>query len=151
MIDADLFESITIQEYGVFLSTAEFLNGDTIEEYYNACKNGHNTIDEAIADMCTGDYIKHFSSNNTRHTPKEKAIPTKVEDNYVWMLYNRIPANALTAEYVAVAYVKIDGRIIFLQEESASAKSLAYDLINVKHEYASDALGGSLNYLATRP
>ena len=139
-----------IQGYGVLFSTAEFLGSDTIEDYYNTFKTDLNTVDEALAEICNGGNILNFSNTSTVHEPALKTTPTLVGNEYVWRLYNKIPSNALTTTYVAVAYIRVAGGIIFLNEERASAQSLAADLINT-HVYESDAFGGSLNYLATRP
>ena len=140
----------TIISYGVLFSNSDFLGNDTIEDYYNTFKTNENTIDQAITEICTGGNIVNYSSNNTVHNPSAKATPSLINGEYIWRLYYKIPSSAYSDEFVAAAYIIIDGDILFLEEVRASAKSLAHDLIE-GGAYESDAFGGSLNYLATRP
>ena len=147
---ADLDAEAGIEGYGVILSTVESAGSDEISSYYDVFKEPGNTVDENLAEFCDGTNFINYSNANTIHEPALKSVPTLVGDDYVWNLYKDVPENALTTVYVAVAYIKIDGDIVFLQEERASAQSLASDLINTSHTYEEDAFGGSLNYLATR-
>lgn len=121
----------TVEGFGVLLSTATFLDGDDLKDYY---------------DLVDNNSVKDFYSGNLA-TPK--VTPTKVGENRVFNLYMDVPADKLTTVYVAVAYVKLQNDIIFLEEAQASAKSLAHDLIQ-NGTYEEDAFGGSLKYLATR-
>ena len=123
----------TVLGYGVMLSTKSFLDGDDLKDYY----------DPALIDQIN---VKNFSSTG--------AFPTLVNNtDYVWNLYKTIPVSAEDPEesyketYVAVAYIKIQGEVIFLDEVEASAKSLAHDLIQ-SGQYNNESFGGSLNYLA---
>lgn len=123
----------TITGYGMLLSTATFLNGDNLKDYY---------------DLADGSTVKNFDNTDTVHEPALKSIPTLKDGRYVWNLFKRVSLAKATDEYVAVAYVKLDNdEIVFLQQESASVKSLAQDLI-AGPERDENSLGGSLNYLA---
>ena len=146
---ADLDAEKGIEGYGVLFADTSDLSGCSIKEWYDLTKTELNTVDEALGELA-GIGITNYSNTNTVHEPALKSTPTLVGENYIWNLYKFVPENALTTTYAAIAYILIDGDIVFLQEETASAQSLAYDLINTSHTYESDAFGGSLNYLATR-
>lgn len=128
-----LHSESTITGYGMLLSTATFLNGDNLKDYY---------------DLADGSAVKNFDNTDTVHEPALKSTPTLKDGHYVWNLFKRVSLAKATDEYVAVAYIKLDNdEIVFLQQESASVKSLAQDLI-AGPERDENSLGGSLNYLA---
>lgn len=136
-VEQSLFEQLDtesgIQGYGMLLSTATFLNGDSLKDYY---------------DLADGTAVKNFDNTDTVHEPALKPTPTLKDGRYVWNLFKRVSLAKATEEYVAVAYIKLDNdEIVFLQQESASVKSLAQDLI-ASGERDENSLGGSLNYLA---
>lgn len=136
-VEQSLFEQLDtesdIQGYGMLLSTATFLNGDSLKDYY---------------DLADGSAVKNFDNTDTVHEPALKSTPTLKDGHYVWNLFKRVSLAKATEEYVAVAYIKLDNdEIVFLQQESASVKSLAQDLI-ADPERDENSLGGSLNYLA---
>ena len=135
-----------ITGYGVLL-TDDSIGSDTIEDYYNVFKTNENTVDEALAEMCSGGTVTNYSSSNTRHETPAKAAPSVVNGNYTWRLYYRIAEANRTDTLVAVAYIRTSTGIIFLQEERTSVKELATDLI-ANETYGANPFGGSLSYLA---
>lgn len=150
LVDVDLYDSLSPEGYGILLAPVSSLGNHTIEYYYKDAKTNENSVEDAISAMCTAHGITNFSNSHTRHEPEKKDTPSMVGDDYSWKLHYGIADDALTTAYAAVAYILIDGDIIFLQEERASAKSLANEMINITHECESDAYGGSLNYIATK-
>ena len=128
-----LHSESTITGYGMLLSTATFLNGDDLKDYY---------------ELADGSAVKNFNNTDTVHDPALKPTPTLKDGYYVWNLFKRVSLAKATEEYVAVAYIKLNNdEIVFLQQESASVKSLAQDLI-AGPDRDETSLGGSLNYLA---
>ena len=128
-----LHSESTITGYGMLLSTATFLNGNDLKDYY---------------ELADGSAVKNFDNTDTVHDPALKPTPTLKDGYYVWNLFKRVSLAKATEEYVAVAYIKLNNdEIVFLQQESASVKSLAQDLIAGPNRDES-SLGGSLNYLA---
>ena len=131
----------SIEGYGVLLATGD-LGTDSIEDWYNAYKTESNTVDEALAELVTDGVVAKYSKS-----VEEKAHPTQVGDVYSWNLYYRIGNSKaeLLAEYTAVAYIKIRNSIVFLQQDTVSAKSLASDMLQGENP---ETYGGSLSYLA---
>ena len=123
----------TIEEYGMLLSTASFLNGDDLKDYY---------------DLVDGVSVKNFDNTDTVHDPALKPTPTLKNGYYVWNLFKTVSLENATKDYVAVAYIKLaNDELVFLQQERISVKKLAQDLI-AGPERDENSLGGSLNYLA---
>lgn len=150
-----LDEDLNIQGYGVMLSTVGYLGETTLEANYRAQKTNENTIDEAIALACDGTDVKNFYTPNPS---SEKAVPSLataeqkglLEGNYyIWNLYKRVlnTDEGLQAVYKAVAYIRVGDDLVFLQETTASAKSLALGLLE-SGVYDEDDLDGSIYYLA---
>ena len=131
----------TIEGYGVLLATSD-LGTDSIENWYNAYKTESNTVDEALAELVTDGVVAKYSKS-----VEEKTHPTQVGDVYSWNLYYRIGNTKaeLLEEYTAVAYIKIHNSIVFLQQDTVSAKSLASDMLQGENP---ETYGGSLSYLA---
>ena len=128
-----LHSESTITGYGMLLSTETFLNGDDLKDFY---------------DLADGSAVKNFNNTDTVHDPALKPTPTLKDGNYVWNLFKRVSLVKATDTYVAVAYILLDNdEIVFLQQESASVKSLAQELI-AGPDRDENSLGGSLNYLA---
>ena len=128
-----LHSESTITGYGMLLSTETFLNGDDLKDFY---------------DLADGSAVKNFDNTDTVHDPALKPTPTLKDGNYVWNLFKRVSLAKATDTYVAVAYILLDNdEIVFLQQESASVKNLAQDLI-AGPDRDENSLGGSLNYLA---
>ena len=141
--------SHVIQGFGVILSTASFLGDQTIKGMYNVVRNGH-TIDQALAQLCDGTNVKNFYKSKV-----EKALPDSANDvqkdgavgnHYVWYLSKSV-VDGLTTSYTAVAYIRIANDIVFFNETTASAKSVANNLIE-NGPYDASTAGGSLNNLA---
>ena len=124
-----------IEGYGVLFTSFEYLNAQVDKDL----KNYYASAD--------GTNIMKYTNANTVHEPAAKATPTMVNGNYTWRLYFRVSADAFVKEYVAVAFIIIDGEVVFFDSVKASAGKLAYDLID-SGEYAAGDLGGSLKYLA---
>ena len=117
----------------MLLSTASFLNGDDLKDYYN---------------LADGISVKNFDNTDTVHDPALKPTPTLKDGNYVWNLFKRVSLAKATTDYVAVAYIKLaNDELVFLKQEKTSVKKLAQDLI-AGPERDENSLGGSLNYLA---
>ena len=128
-----LHSESTIEGYGMLLSTASFLNGDDLKDYY---------------DLADGVSVKNFDNTDTVHDPALKPTPTLKNGYYVWNLFKVVSLENATKDYVAVAYIKLaNDELVFLQQERISVKKLAQDLI-AGLERDENSLGGSLNYLA---
>ena len=128
-----LHSESTIEGYGMLLSTASFLNGDDLKDYYD------------LADDVS---VKKFDNTDTVHDPALKPTPTFKNGYYVWNLFKTVSLENATKDYVAVAYIKLaNDELVFLQQERTSVKKLAQDLI-AGPERDENSLGGSLNYLA---
>ena len=141
--------SHVIQGYGMFFSTASFLGDQTIKGLYNVTRNGR-TIDDAIAQLCYENSVRNFYRPLSEKASPDIASDVQkdgaVGDHYIWYLSKTV-TESLTTSYTAVAYIRIANDIVFLNEVTASAKSIAHDLIE-SGAYAADAAGGSLNHLA---
>ena len=154
---------LDIKGYGVMLSTAEYLSGNTIKNWY--ASNSLNEVsaeglNAAITTACGENVgaVKNFytSLTESKFNPdqatdvqKENIVGTTSRDYYIWNLYKNIstsPDNRNT-NYTAVAYIRVETGIVFLDETTASAKSIANDLIN-SDAYDEDSFDGSLNDLA---
>lgn len=141
-----------IKGYGVMFSTPTYLSTDSIEDKYDAALLSEGSIDSAIASICTGNNIKNFY----------KAIPGDVENPalatdeqkgetsrnfYIWNLYKNISLEDLDKGFTAVAYIRIDGEVVFLNETTVSAVGLASDVLD-SGNYLENAFDGSLYNLA---
>lgn len=116
-----------IQGYGVMLSTKTYVNNN-------------------------GGSLKNLTPNDSDvkdfYMPLSTKYPVDGGNNYYWNLYKNV-TSTLSTEYVAVAYIKTSSKTIFLQQVTASAKSLAYGMI-VDNVYELDAFEGSLSGLACK-
>lgn len=128
-----------ITEYGILLSTSDFLGAEELKSKINDVDNVN---------------VKKFYCSITAE--KEHPILADAGDvegldepYYIWNLRKGVSMVNLAKEYVAVAYIVVDGEVVFLNETKASAKSLARDLINDNtNGYSSESFEGSLGYLA---
>ena len=151
-----------IQGYGVMISY-EDLGGNTFESYYNDSKAG-NTVEQTVDFMFDNDGLSGDQDDGLIHgkdyyfpLTNEKTHPAEAIDSqkagepagtyYVWNLYKKVSMSNLTKDYTAVAYIRVGNELVFLQQTTASAQSLAHDLIS-SGAYANDAFEGSLAYLA---
>ena len=130
--------------FGILLSDIEKLPGTTIKEWYISKKTNESTIDEALTATCANSKAKNFYK-----TLGEKAgsHPNEEDNNYYWNLYKGVNDGFFTREYRAVAYIRTEIGIVFLQETRASCKSLATALL-AKPEYDDNSYGGSLKEMA---
>lgn len=140
-----------IQGYGVMLSTATYLDEDTIEGKYDTAKTDH-TIDEAITTICEGNNIKNFYkeldmvlTNPAEAEPEQKVGLTG--DYYIWNLYKEITTADIKTQFVAVAYIRTTSEMVFFNPTTTSAKGLAHDLVE-GDAYDEDSFDGSLNIVA---
>ena len=151
-----------IQGYGVMISY-ENLGGSTFESYYNDSKAG-KTVEQTVDFLFDNDGLSgdqddglihgkdyYFPLTNEKTHPAEAIDSQKVGepagDYYVWNLYKKVSMANIAKDYTAVAYIRVGNELIFLQQTTASAQSLAYDLID-SGAYAADAFDGSLAYMA---
>ena len=141
-----------IQGYGVMLSTPTYLSTDSIKDKYDAALVNEGGVDEAVASICAGNNIKNFY----------KAIPENVENPalatneqkgetsrnfYIWNLYKNVSSEDLNKDFTAVAYIRIDGEMVFMNETTVSAIGLANDVLD-SGDYLENAFEGSLYNLA---
>ena len=138
--------------YGVMLSTPEYLISDSIESKYNtALTEQSGNIDDALESICSGNNIKNFSkeisgaiTNPAVATNEQKGETSR--NFYIWNLYKRINEIDITSGFTVVAYIKIETGIVFLNEVSVSAKTLAGEIL--ASGYNENAIDGSLYDLA---
>lgn len=148
-----------IAGYGVMFSTST-----GIENTYKTAmaKPGVDTIDEAIADMVANSGVRNYAKTVLQKPNPDLATNEQKGalegDYYIWNLYLRIMDSEdglsssqietrLTTAFTAVAYIRIEDQIVFMDEVTASVKSVAYDLIDSGAREA-DAYDESLMYLA---
>lgn len=141
-VSEDLWNKLEdIEGYGVVIAPTSSLGGDAIEEKYYAKQeanaadaNAENDTVDAILAGVVGDLsgAKKASANNvtpaSADASQKEFMGVDAGDNYfVWTSRMNINEANFATEYSAVAYIKIDGDILFLQETSASIKGLAID------------------------
>ena len=114
-----------ITGYGLLIATADFLDGDQLKDYFDTADNV---------------YVKKYETNGK--------TPTLVDGKYGWNLFKRLGNDELKVQFTSVAFIKLGDQVVFFDEVTASAKSLANDLINADNEYSRDSFEGSLGYLA---
>ena len=145
-------ESHYIKGYGVMLTLADNLGDDTLEDWYGAAKTDSNTVLEAFEEACDDTGVKYFDkalSNGAHPDEANEAQTGGAEgDHYVWNLYKKISLSKLTTDYKAVAYIRLENEVIFLNETVVSVKGLAHDAI--KNNLYESSFGGSLSDLANK-
>ena len=138
-IEADLWTRLntesSIQGYGVLLSTYEYLNAQVEKDL----KNYFESAD--------GINVKKFTNADTYPDHELKAEPTLKDGYRVWNLYKQVRLEDATKDYVGVAFIQINGEVVFLNSLRTSVKKLAQELI-AGPDRDENSLGGSLNYLA---
>ena len=156
-------EAHLIKGYGVMISY-EDLAGDTFEYYYNESKAG-KTVEQASDYLFDNDGVGgdedeglifgkdyYFPLSNEKTHPAVATASQKAGqpdgEYYIWNLYKNVSMANLAKEYTAVAYIRLGDELVFLQQTTDSASSLAFDLID-SGAYAANAFGGSLAYLAS--
>lgn len=138
-----------IQSYGVFLSEV-----DEVEALYKAeLESASGNVDTAITELCSSGEIINYNSLGNNTIPSPRSTPALFlaenydsldEDTYIWNLCVNATAD-LTKEYTAVAYIRTSAGLVFVNETTASAKSLASSMLST---YGNEAFGGSLYSLA---
>lgn len=146
----------TIKGYGVLVSTADIEGGYLGENtfklaYASALETANNDVDEALSALCGSGKIKNFPHDISATMPYLYEAESNVnydEDTYAWALAQTVtsPAN-LGRTYVAIAYIRTNNGIIFLNEARVSAKSLAQSMIDGP-DYDGKSFDGSLSYIA---
>ena len=149
-----------IQGYGVLVSTDAYLGGESFKEWYEFFDGeieGDHTQKDVVDELIDGTNIKGFYTEvpGDKEHPAEATNDQKVymgvdegDDYYVWTFRKTVAEADLTTSYVGVAFIVIDGDIVFLQQTSASAQSLAQDLID-NTDATAESYDGSLGYLAS--
>ena len=112
-VDKDVWDELNgttnnIEGYGVLLSNKDYLGNTELKTLYGSANS---------------DNFKTFDMALTTKAPVDGG------DYYYWNLYKRV-TDYLTTDYVAVAYIRTKTGVVFLQQVTASAKSLANDMIN---------------------
>ena len=148
-----------IQGYGVLVSTDTYLGAESFEEWYEFFDGeivGDHTQKDVIDELIDGNHIKGFYTAvpGGKEHPAEATTDQKAymgvdagDDYYVWTYRKNVAEADLTTDYVGVAFIVIDGDIVFLQQTTASAQSLAQDLID-NTDCTAASYDGSLGYLA---
>ena len=128
LISADVWEDLktegTIEGYGVIVAKTASIVG-TIKSNYEAAEGAD--VEAKLTALCASGTFKKASVDGV--TPAEATDDQKTYmgisgDYYIWQVRQNIGQN-FTTEYTSVAYIKVSGRIIFLQETTCSAKGLA--------------------------
>lgn len=122
----------TIEGYGVLIGATGDLDGQTIKQRYYAAKTNENSPEEAIDSICSA----YSLSKKIVKIPDDKEHPATATadqktfmgagagDYYIWNVKKPFE-DAFAIEYSSVAFILIDGDIVFLQEVSISAKDIA--------------------------
>ena len=127
-ISASVWEELnneeTVEGYGIIVAETAHITG-TIQSNYEAAEG--DSVDAKLASLCASEYIKKAS--RTGNTPaaaddQQKAYMKVGGNYYVWQVRQNI-VNSFTTQYTSVAYIKLNGGIIFLGEVTYSAKELA--------------------------
>lgn len=119
-----------IQGYGILVAANGDLDGQTIKQRYIAAKTNENTVEQAMASLSAygvGRKIVH-SSTPTSASADQKTYMGVSGDYYVWTVKKTI-GDDFTAKYNALAFILIDGGVVFLDEVSLSAKDIATRII----------------------
>ena len=118
---SELSDSVTIEGYGVIVSKSA-----SIEERYEAAAG--NSVEEKLTAICDANTKRVYATGDTPETatPQQKAYMGDVSSTkyYTWQVRVNVGSN-FTTNFTAVAYIKVNGGIIFLQEVTCSAKSIA--------------------------
>ena len=122
----------TITGYGMLLSTDNYLGANELKSYY---------------ETADGTNVKKFTNADTYPDHELKAEPTLKDGNYVWNLFKAVAMADATKDYVAVAFIEIDGGVVFFRQTKTSVRTLAQQMI-AGPNYDEGSLNGSLNYLA---
>ena len=139
-----------IQGYGVLCAATNDLDGQTIKQRYANAKTNENTPEQAIASICSaynvGKKIITNKDNPATATAAQKALlgfGGEAGDYYIWTV--RKPVENFTVGYHSVAFILVDGDIVFLEEIVTSAKELV--IANIPSTEPSDPALPALTYV----
>ena len=141
-----------IKGYGVIGAFTENLD-KSIQELYNDGLNAGHDIDVIIDDdVCDGVNVRNFYTPLTASKlhPAEADDTQKTEQQvdvddtyYVWSLRKNI--SDYNKAFSAIAYIRLEDKLVFFKEVSTTAKQAGQDLID-KGIYNGSAFDGSLGY-----
>ena len=130
MIDKNLWSQLgEINGYGVIVAETDALGGQTLKQKYEAAEGAD--VAAKLTAMCNGTTIKKASA--TGNTPATATTEQKnymggdysAKQCYIWQVKQSVGSGEFTKSFTSVAYIIVDGDIIFLQEVVCSAKSVA--------------------------
>ena len=138
-ISADLWDELqNVEGFGVITTATSSLGGESIKAKYNAKKEvfaadenlENDTVDAILTAICTDLNAKKASANNSNPATADNEQKVfmgvdQVDNYYVWTSRKDIDNNEIATQFTSVAYIKIDGDILFLQETTTSIKELA--------------------------
>ncbi len=117
-----------IQGYGVLVAANSDLGGQTIKQRYTAARASAASVEATINSICStysiGKKIVTSKPNPAEATAEQKEFLGVSGDYYIWTVQKPF-GGAFTSTFNAVAFILIDGDIVFLQEESISPKQIA--------------------------
>ena len=158
-ISVDLWNALDaecdIEGFGIMFAETDNLTDVSIKEWYEyALDEANGDIDDAIESLDSfigNSYVELSPSkaNPSSATTLQKAdLGVGAGENYfIWNHKELISAEDLDKEFSAIAYIRIDGELIFLQETTMSAKQAAINLL-ASGIYDNDAFDGSLDALS---
>ena len=117
---------VDIKGYGILVAANSGLGGETIKQKYASAKTTSNTPEQAISALGAYGVMKNVQNktNPSAADDGQKSFMNVSGDYYVWTVKKTI-GSEFTAKYNAVAFILIDGGIVFLDEVSYSAKDIA--------------------------
>ena len=151
----DLASECDIEGFGIMYAETDNLLDTSIKDWYKFALNEENgNIDNAISSLSS------FIGNSYAELTQSKAHPSSAttlqktdlgvdvgDTYYIWNHKEIVSSDDLDKEFSAIAYIRIDGEIIFLQETTMSVKQAAIDLL-ASGIYDNDAFDGSLDALS---
>ena len=147
-----------IEGYGVVITVTSSLGGNSIKDKYNAKKTANaadenlenDDVDSILAGVCSDLGAKKASANgsNPAHADLDQKafMDVNSSDDYrIWTSRKDVAESAYTTQFTAVAYIKVDGDIVFLRETTTSIKELAVDRLASMDP--SDPAYGAIEYI----
>lgn len=125
---SQLNAEVSIQGYGIMVAANSDLEGKTIKQRYYDAKTESNTPEQTILSLGYG--ITRNIQHKTNPTPAnadQKLFMGVSGDYYIWTVKKSI--DSFTAKINAVAFILVDGDIVFLNEVSLSAKEIATSVV----------------------
>ena len=145
-----LEEESDIQGYGVLVAETSNLGGKTIVERYNEARPGAASVNAAITSICStysiGKKIVTAKEHPTVMTSAERSFLgiSVAGDHYIWTATKSFSDSEFTKSFNSVAFILIDGDIVFLQEESITPKAIAIRDLDAHGE---DPAAGALEFI----